>query len=158
MHSVLRLRTAFRGFSLVELMVALTVAALLLLTALPALSDYLANARLRAAGQALLAEAMLARSEALKRNASVTLSVDGSTVRLTDDATPSSLARQRELPQATRATPSRIVFSSTGRPAADASIEVFGDGITCSTALRCPGLRIDAGGGIRLCGDKTSCD
>ena len=72
-----------RGVSLIELMTAITITAILLLYGAPAFSAYLVNARLRSAGETLMASALLAQQEAIKRNATVRLSVDGG-VRLED--------------------------------------------------------------------------
>ncbi|MFZ3186136.1 MAG: GspH/FimT family pseudopilin, partial [Pseudomonas sp.] len=70
-----------RGFSLVELMVALAVAAILAGIAIPAFDSFTLKNRLSTYASAFSASARLARSEALKRNTPVTLcrSSDGST-------------------------------------------------------------------------------
>ena len=68
-----------RGFTLVELLVALTIAALLLTISVPSMSRMLHSARLTDASNALLSSLQLARSEAIKRNDRVTVckSADG---------------------------------------------------------------------------------
>jgi type IV fimbrial biogenesis protein FimT len=51
-------------------------------------------------------------------------------------------------------------FGGDGRPAPFGTaytVDISKSGITCSSDYRCPSLRVDAGGGIRLCADKTSC-
>jgi type IV fimbrial biogenesis protein FimT len=58
-----------RGFTLIELMVTITVAAVLLTIALPSFVNTTLNSKLRATANNLSAAAMLARSEAIKRNA-----------------------------------------------------------------------------------------
>jgi type IV fimbrial biogenesis protein FimT len=60
-----------RGFTLVELTVVITLVAILGLVAAPNLATSLANQRLRAAGTDLVSALMIARSEAIKRNAQV---------------------------------------------------------------------------------------
>ncbi|MBB3048713.1 type IV fimbrial biogenesis protein FimT [Litorivivens lipolytica] len=62
-----------KGFTLVELMVTLTIAAILLGVAAPAFSAWTANQRLRSAGYDLLNDLQLARSEAVKRGGRVTV-------------------------------------------------------------------------------------
>jgi type IV fimbrial biogenesis protein FimT len=57
--------------TLVELSVVITVVAILAMVALPNLTTALANQRLRAAGTDLVSALMIARSEAIKRNAQV---------------------------------------------------------------------------------------
>ena len=152
-----------RGVSLIETMVTLTIAAIMAAFAAPAFSDYLVNARLREAGNGLYAEAMFAQSEAIKRNGVVRLSVSGSTVQIEDRSAEGSnaLVRERVLPNAVNAeAASTLDFGSEGRPA------VFGDeyrvdlslaGVTCSGEYRCPSLRVDAGGAVRLCGNRLDC-
>jgi type IV fimbrial biogenesis protein FimT len=60
-----------RGFTIVELLVALVILAIVLATGLPRYDNYIANQRARAAGQDLFIALNHARSEALKRNADV---------------------------------------------------------------------------------------
>lgn len=68
------------GFTLIELMVALAVLAVLLGVAVPSFSEFSLGSKLRSHGTSLVASAQLARSEAIKRNAVVQLCVssDGS--------------------------------------------------------------------------------
>lgn len=151
------------GVSLIETLVALAIAALMAGFGAPAFHDYLVNARLREAGNSLYAEAMLAQSEAIKRNGLVRLSIRGSTMQLADRTAEgaNALMRERVLPNAVIAdAASTLDFGSAGRPA------VFGDeyrvdlslaGVACSAEYRCPSLRVDAGGAVRLCGNRLDC-
>ena len=66
-------RESQRGFTLVELMVALSVAAILLAIAIPSFTEITLSSKLRSMANDLVASAILARSEAIKRNALVTL-------------------------------------------------------------------------------------
>lgn len=70
-----------RGFTLIEMMVALAVMAILLSIAVPSFNDALLGTRLGAQANNLAAGATTARSEAIKRNATVTMcvSTDGTT-------------------------------------------------------------------------------
>lgn len=70
-----------RGFTLVELMVTLLVLAVLLGLAVPSFRDAALSSRLTGYANDLVASVQVARSEAIKRNASVTLcaSTDGAT-------------------------------------------------------------------------------
>jgi len=60
-----------RGFTVVEALTVLAVVAVLAAIALPSLASVLASQRLRAAGTDLMSSLLLARSEAIKRNAQV---------------------------------------------------------------------------------------
>ena len=69
------------GFSLIELMIGLTVLALLIAIGLPSLSTWLQNAQIRTAGETLLSGLNFARNEAVRRNTTVhitlTTTLDG---------------------------------------------------------------------------------
>lgn len=62
-----------RGFTLIELMVAIMVLGILLGVAVPSFRDAALSSRLTAYANDLVASAQIARSEAIKRNAAVTL-------------------------------------------------------------------------------------
>jgi len=61
------------GFTLIELMVGLAVLAIALGAGVPSMSEFIQNSRLSAQTNDLLASLHLARTEAIKRNARVTL-------------------------------------------------------------------------------------
>lgn len=69
------------GFTVIELMIAVTLMAILLAIAVPSFKDASLGSELRSMANDLIAHAALARSEAIKRNAIVTLcvSADGAT-------------------------------------------------------------------------------
>jgi type IV fimbrial biogenesis protein FimT len=75
------MRTHNRGFTIIELMVSLSIAAILLTMAVPAFNSSQLSTQLRSAANNLVASAYFARSEAIKRNAVVRLcvSADGAT-------------------------------------------------------------------------------
>ena len=67
-------RNAFHmgaGFTLVELVTVLTIVAILAAIAMPNLAVMMAGQRMRATGTDLVSSLLLARSEAIKRNADV---------------------------------------------------------------------------------------
>lgn len=68
-----RARSAQCGFTLIELMVTIAVVAILLGIALPSFTDSTLGSKLRTQANDLVAGAVLARSEAIKRNQTVTL-------------------------------------------------------------------------------------
>jgi type IV fimbrial biogenesis protein FimT len=74
------------GLTLIELMIGIAIAAMLMLSAGPFFGDFMANSRLRESGHLLYAEALMAQSEAIKRNGTVRLSTNGSTVEVIDQA------------------------------------------------------------------------
>ncbi len=157
-------RTA-RGLTLIELMVALTIGAFLAMAAGPFFGDYVSNARLREAGNTVYGEAMFAQSEAIKRNGVVRLSINGTSMRVYErtGGIDGPTIRDSTLSGSVIASPAVVLdFGSDGRPApfgTSVATNFVNPGMTCSSDTRCPGLRVDAGGAIRLCGNHLSgCD
>jgi type IV fimbrial biogenesis protein FimT len=158
-------RPSQRGFTLIEALVAMVVLAILGSAAAPFMGDLVTNSRLREAGNLLYTEALIAQSEAIKRNTQVRVVVsNGSTVTVEDFSTPATpqTLRTSVLPGNTSAPSTQFTFGAEGRPTpfgTAVSINVNVSGTTsCPADLRCPGLRIDAGGAIRLCGNQqVSC-
>ena len=60
-----------RGFTLIELMMAIALLAILLMLGVPAFSTYIQNARLRGAAENFYAGVQMARAEAVRRNTTV---------------------------------------------------------------------------------------
>jgi len=152
-----------RGLTLIELMASLAITAILFGMATPYMRDYIQNTRLREGGNALLAEALYAQAEAIKRNASTRLVVNGGDVQVRDMSTggAGTLLRGRQLSDGLAANvATQVDFGSAGTPlpfGTDAAIDLGKSGVVCSADQRCPGLRIDGGGGIRLCGNQLDC-
>lgn len=72
---------AVRGFTLVELMVTVSVIAILAAVAVPGMTALINNSRLNGQSEEMLSSLQLARAESIRRNARVTVcpSTDGST-------------------------------------------------------------------------------
>lgn len=64
-----------RGFTLIELMIAIAVLAILLGLAVPSFNDATLSSKLGSHANSMIASANLARSEAIKRNTTITLCV-----------------------------------------------------------------------------------
>jgi type IV fimbrial biogenesis protein FimT len=144
--------------TLIELMVGLAVLAVLVATAAPYMGDMVINSRLRESGNLLFSEALMAQSEAVKRNTTVRVSTNGASVQVLDMTTPGApvVLRSRTLTNSVTAPVATFDFGPEGRPApfgTAVSMNLSISGTTCSTELRCPGLRVDAGGAMRLCGN-----
>ena len=75
------------GFTLVEMMIAVIILAIIATLALPSFQTMIENQRLRTTAESVLAGFQLARAEAIRRNARVRLVMAGAgwTVELDDD-------------------------------------------------------------------------
>ncbi len=156
-------RCVARGVTLVELMVGLAIAAVLAVAAAPSFGEYLANSRLRENGNALFAMTLYAQSEAIKRNTVVRLTVADGAIEVSDQDDPDNPVVLRTVPfsHGIAAAEAEIDFGGEGRPLdfAAASVNLSHPSESCSADIRCPGLRVDGGGSVRLCGDHTgSCE
>jgi type IV fimbrial biogenesis protein FimT len=115
---------------------------------------------LRESGHTLLTETLLAQSEAVKRNTTVRLATSGASIQVLDISNPGSpvLLRERSLLGAVQAPVTSFDLGPEGRPepfGTSVAVNLSMTGQTCSANVRCPGLRIDAGGATRLCADHT---
>jgi type IV fimbrial biogenesis protein FimT len=73
------LRAYQHGFSLIELMVTITILSLLLLAAAPGFSEWMANARVRSVAEEVANGLRMAQSEAMRRNRPTAFVVTNST-------------------------------------------------------------------------------
>ncbi len=150
---------AQRGLTLVELMVGVAIVAMLALAGAPYFADYGVNSRLRESGNAVYTEALIAQSEAIKRNRLMRLAASGTLLQvqdITDAANPVTL-RTRQLAEGVLFNAAvNVDFGSQGWPAnlTAAAIDLKHARETCSADFRCPGLRVEAAGAIRLCGNR----
>ena len=82
------MRKGHSGFTLLELMLVLTIAGLLFAFAIPAMGDFLRNARVTAAANDVMAGLHFTRSEAIKRRVPVTLCTSANPLVDDDPAVP----------------------------------------------------------------------
>lgn len=139
-HSRLRSRARIRGFTLIELVVTLTVLGIMMAIGIPSFKNFVAGQKVKTATYDLMASLLLARSEAVKRNTNVVLTPGSATAwggGWTVGAGTVTLLQQQAADGVTitpkdPASPSTAVslgtlsFAASGRPAAKAYFEVTG--------------------------------
>lgn len=144
-----------RGFTLVEMGVTLTILGLIAIAALPAFNSYLANARLREAANIVLASALSARNEAIKSNITTTLQLSGNTLEISNDASGApAIIKSLSLPVGASVEPFTASFDSAGRLwpfGTSLTVAVSSSSHDCSQDIRCPAVRLDAGGTANIC-------
>ena len=132
-----------RGFTLIELMVTVSVLAILLAVAAPSFSSFVAGQKVKSASNDLTTALILARSEAIKRNADIVIApvtADSWASGWSVTAAGTTLLQQQALfGVSLTKTPSTITYRSSGRPTATSSFEIAG-----ASTVRC--LSVDTSG------------
>lgn len=103
-------RNQSAGFSLIELLITIVIAAILAAVATPSFKEFIANQRIKTAAYDIMALLTLARSEAIKRDANVSLNADGQvfTITTVDPVTSSTITLRNER------MPAGVTFSGFG--------------------------------------------
>lgn len=115
------MRSSAHGFTLIELMVVVALAAVLLAIGVPSFTSFIAGQRVKTASYDVLSALTFIRSEAIKRNANVTLVQasggwqNGWSV-MTTDATPVAVSKHDALTGISIAGPTAsLVYGRDGR-------------------------------------------
>jgi len=113
-----RARRAARGFTLVELLIVTTLLAVLLAAGMPSFAEFMRNQRVKTASFDLFSSLVVARSEALTRNASVTLTPTGGTWSNGWTVTEPGgivIREQEAIANVAIAGPASVVYTGSGR-------------------------------------------
>jgi len=164
------LRRAMTGFTLIELMIALTILAFLITEGLPSFTDFMRNSEIRSTTESIVNGLRLARSEAANRNQPVRFTLAGagnpswSISQVSDNSVIQSYSKQEGGVNTTVAIqPAQAVavtFNGLGRlipAAAGGNPNLQQLDITSALAASSRPLRIyiDDGHGIRVCDPST---
>jgi type IV fimbrial biogenesis protein FimT len=122
------LRRGQRGFSLIELVIAITIVALLLLVAVPAMQTWVSDARVRTAAESFQNAVRLAQAEAVKRSRTAVVMLTDGEPKL--DATPAANGTRwvvRLLERKTSDSEEESLFVRGGGEASSGEVTVGGD-------------------------------
>jgi type IV fimbrial biogenesis protein FimT len=144
------------GFTLIELMVTITILAIMLFIALPNFAVWMQNTQIRTAGEAVLNGMQLARAEAIRRNVSVEFGMDvssGWTVRVsgTPEVIQSRLAGEGSAAALVTIAPSAPVAATKITFNAFGSIAANDDGTPAITEIKIDSPSIAAADSRELC-------
>jgi type IV fimbrial biogenesis protein FimT len=144
-----------RGFTLIELMITLTILGIMLAFGIPSFREFVANQKVKSAGYELMTAVLMARSEAVKRNASLLITPVSTTAwasgwSLTAGAT--TILQQQSMDGVTITPQSSpdpttameladLTFGPTGRPNTTVYFQLTGGG---TAATRC--VKVDPSG------------
>lgn len=149
------------GLTLIELMIGITILALLLLLGLPGYATWIQSSKIRTASESVQSGLQLARAEAVRRNTQVSFALTGNDWSV-DVVNPVQNIQRRSGTDGTAgaviaATQNVVAFNALGRvtPAATVTLSVTNPGGgTCQAAggaMRCLNVTVLAGGQIRMC-------
>lgn len=129
----MRAKTAAKGFSLIEFMVALIILSILVGIAVPGFLDFLRRQKMSSSANSALAMLQYARSEAIKRQTDIEVNFvadsSGWTIEVRRDDTDELLRTLRKDDTQTGwSGTNRVLFDLRGRPAAAGCMTLAVDG------------------------------
>lgn len=145
--------SASRGFTLVELMVALVVLAVLSTLAFPSFIQTFARFRLEGAVSELSTDVQYTRAEALRRRESASLTVDAGGTNYTIKAgTANTVLKTVSMPSGITLTPDATV-SFENLTGTASNVSILGQATAYSLKLR---VDVDTLGRVKLCAPASS--
>jgi type IV fimbrial biogenesis protein FimT len=133
-----------RGFTLIELMIVVTLLAVMLGIGIPSFQGFIAGQRVKTAAYDFATALLVARSEAIKRNTAVTISQTGSWIGgWTVAAGGTTFATQQALSNVTVTTnpnpTTSVVYQGNGRIASSLTFQFSGTG---TSSVRCVSVNV----------------
>ncbi len=140
-------KAAMGGFTIIEAMIVVTIAAILAAVALPAYNDFVKNQRVKNASFDLFSALVLARSEAVTRNAAVTITPTSSNWAngWTVVSGTTTIRSQDAMNNITISGPASVTYNGTGRLSAALS-SGFQLSATGGTSIQTRCISVDLSG------------
>ena len=141
------------GFTIIELMITVAVVGVLAAVALPSFNYTIKNSRVKTTASDLHSSLLYARSEAIKRNADVTVTVNSSgwVVSYVEASTTKILSQKNDVPSdvtstcyidnAAQSLPQSVVFNRSGRPDHLLEMRYFSSALS-TVPMRCVSLSL----------------
>lgn len=149
LRSPSRQRPPARGFTLVEVITAVSILAIVTVSVTPSFQSFIAGQRVKSAAYDLTAALLLARNEALKRNGSVKVARAGSnwntgwTVAVVADNTSVGDHNGFDSTLTFGGAPDSIVFNANGRVSSPTSpVQIRLASSAASSSVRCIALAL----------------
>ena len=136
-----------KGFTIIELLIVLTIGGILASLALPSMRDGLLNTRAKTSASDAHVSFLFARSEAIKRNSSITVTAaSGWTNGWTIKTGSTTLRQQDALPANITVTcsgtcPTTITYEKTGRASPSTELRIYVNGNN-KIKMRCVSLSL----------------
>jgi type IV fimbrial biogenesis protein FimT len=154
------------GFTILELMIVVTIAGILAVIAIPYMKDIIANQRIRAAVTDMHLSLLLARSEAIKRNANMNVvrtggawtggwtvqTADTTVLRTNAALSDVTLECNTDGNVAADVCPPTVTFTRTGRPNTLIEYRLFENG-NPRVFMRCVGVSLSGRPEVKVDGD-----
>jgi type IV fimbrial biogenesis protein FimT len=141
------------GVTLLETMIAIAIIGIVMAWGIPSLSDVISSHTVKSTADVVFSALQEARSEALKRNTSVSATLTATAINLsgTNYAKTISLAGTGSGAAISQDKAGAIIFTSTGQIAASTSYVITITNSSCAANNACLEVKAYGGGFIKVC-------
>ena len=139
------------GFTLIELMVTISLVLIVLLLVVPSFSDLFSSSRTRSAADIVFSSLIEARSEAIKRNVTVTATISASSVALSGGGWTKTVAIPSSIGGTVTISSDTVPFNSSGQESNLATHNIQITSAQCTANNSCYTIEVFGGGYVKTC-------